>query len=202
MTSLLLIGGGGHCRSCVEVIESHIDFDIVGIVLPEASNTEPVLGYPVVGIDEELKELLSKTPAALVTVGHIRSPDIRIRIFTELKKLKAELPVIFSSTSYCSRHASVGCGTIVMHGALISAAASIGENCIINSQALVEHDVQIESHCHIATGARVNGGAQIGMGCFIGSGAIIRESVRIGPRSVIGAGQVVMRDVPENTVVK
>ena len=85
MTSLLLIGGGGHCRSCVDVIESHIDFDIVGIVLPESSNTEPVLGYPVVGIDKELKELLSKTPAALVTVGHIRSPDIRIRIFTELK---------------------------------------------------------------------------------------------------------------------
>ena len=202
MTSLLLIGGGGHCRSCVEVIEPHIDFDIGGIVLPEASDTEPVLGYPVVGVDGELKELLLRTPAALVTVGHIRSPDIRIRIFTELKKLKAELPVIFSSTSYCSRHASVGCGTIVMHGALISAAASVGENCIINSQALVEHDVHIESHCHIATGARVNGGAQIGMGCFVGSGAIIRESVRIGPRSVIGAGQVVMRDVPENTVVK
>jgi sugar O-acyltransferase (sialic acid O-acetyltransferase NeuD family) len=184
------------------VIESHNDYDIAGIVLPDASNTEPVLGYPVVGIDEELEKLVSKTPAALVAVGQIRSPDIRIRIFTELKKLNAELPVIIASTAYCSRHASVGNGTIVMHGALLNAAADIGENCIINSQALVEHDVHIEPHCHIATGARINGGVQIGMGSFVGSGAIIREGVRIGPRTVIGAGQVVMRDVPESTVLK
>jgi len=202
MTSLLLIGGGGHCRSCVEVIESHNDFDIAGIVLPDASNTEPVLGYPVVGTDKELEKLVSKTPGALVAVGHIRSPDIRIRLFTELKKLNAELPVIIASTAYCSRHVSVGCGTIVMHGALINAAACIGENCIINSQALVEHDVHIESHCHVATGVRINGGVQIGMGSFVGSGVVIREGIKIGPRSIIGAGQVVMRDVPEGTVLK
>lgn len=201
MTSLLLVGGGGHCRSCIEVIETHDDYDIAGIVLPETTNTEPVLGYPVVGIDEELENLVSETPGALVTVGQIRSPNIRIRLFEELKKLNAELPVIIASTAYCSRHASVGCGTIVMQGALVNAAAYIGENCIINSQALVEHDVHIEPHCHIATGARINGGVQIGMGSFVGSGAIIREGVQVGPRAVIGAGQVVLRDVPEDTVV-
>lgn len=202
MTSLLLIGGGGHCRSCVEVIESHNDYDIAGIILPDASNTEPVLGYPVVGIDEELEKFVSEMPGALVAVGQIHSPSIRIRLFTLLKKLNAELPVIIASTAYCSRHASVGYGTIVMHGALINAAAYIGENCIINSQALVEHDVHIESHCHIATGARINGGVEIGMGSFVGSGAIIREGIKIGARSIIGAGQVVMRNVPENTVLK
>lgn len=202
MTSLLLIGGGEHCRSCIEVIESHNNYDVAGIVLPDASNTEPVLGYPVVGIDEELEKLVSKTPTALVAVGQILSPDIRIQLFIELKKLNAELPVIIASTAHCSRHASIGYGTIVMHGALINAAACIGENCIINSQALVEHDVHIEPHCHIATGARVNGGVQIGMRSFVGSGAIIREGIKIGPRSIIGAGQVVMRDVPEGTVLK
>jgi sugar O-acyltransferase (sialic acid O-acetyltransferase NeuD family) len=202
MTSLLLIGGGGHCRSCIEVIESHDDYDIAGIILPDASNIEPVLGYPVVGVDEDLEKLVSKTPCALVTVGQIHSSKLRIRLFTALKQLNAELPVIIASTAYCSRHASVGFGTIVMHGALVNAAAYIGENCIINSHALIEHDVNIGPHCHIATGARINGGAQIGMGSFVGSGAIIREGITIGPRAVIGAGQVVMRNVPENTVLK
>ena len=202
MTPLLLIGGGGHCRSCVEVIETHNDYGIAGIVLPDASSTEPVLDYPVLGTDKELEKLLSKTPGALVAVGQISSPDIRIRIFTELKKLNAELPVIIASTANCSRYASVGYGTIVMHGALINASANIGENCIINSLALVEHDVNIEPHCHIATGALVNGGVQVGMGSFVGSGAVIREGVRIGSRAVIGAGQVVMSDVPESTVLK
>lgn len=202
MTTLLLIGGGGHCRSCIDVIESHPDYDIAGIVLPDASHTEPVLGYPVVGIDEDLKKLVSKTPGALVTVGQIHSPGIRIRLFSKLKKLNADLPSIIASTANCSQHASVGCGTIVMHGAFVNAAAYIGENCIINSQALVEHDVQIESHCHIATGARINGGVEIGMGSFVGSGVIIREGVKIGARSIIGAGQVVLKDIPEDTVLK
>jgi sugar O-acyltransferase (sialic acid O-acetyltransferase NeuD family) len=202
MTSLLLIGGGGHCRSCIEVIETHSGYDIAGIVLPDFIHNEPVLGYPLVGTDGQLEKLLCKTPVALVTVGQISSPDTRIRLFTLLKELNAELPTIIASTAYCSRHASVGHGTIVMHSALINAAADIGENCIINSQALLEHDVRIESHCHIATGARLNGGVQIGMGCFIGSGAVIREGVSIGSRSIIGAGQVVLKDVPENKVLK
>lgn len=201
MTSLLLIGGGGHCRSCIEVIETHAQYDIAGIVLPDTSNTEPVLGYPVLGIDEELEILVSKTPGALVAVGQIRSPDVRIRLFEELTKLNAELPVIIASTAYCSRHAHISCGTIVMQGALINAAAYIGENCIINSQALVEHDVHIEPHCHISTGALINGGVQIGMGSFVGSGAIIREGVQVGHRAVIGAGQVVLSDIPEGSMV-
>lgn len=202
MRPLLLVGGGGHCRSCIEVIETHDEYEIAGVVLPDTSNTEPVLGYPVLGIDDELDKLVSETPVVLVTVGQIRSPDVRIRLFDLLRKLKADLPAIIATTAYCSRHAHVGDGTIVMHGALVNAATYVGENCIINSQALVEHDVHIEPHCHVATGARVNGGVHIGMGSFVGSGAIIREGVEVGPRVVIGAGQIVLRNVPEGVVVK
>ena len=32
MTPLLLIGGGGHCRSCIDVIESAEGSEIVGVV--------------------------------------------------------------------------------------------------------------------------------------------------------------------------
>lgn len=202
MIPLLLIGGGGHCRSCIEVIESQKEYKIAGIVLPDTGNPEPILGYPVLGIDEELEKLLLKIPYAIVTVGQIRNPDIRIRLFEKLKKNDAKLPIIIASTAYCSQHALVGYGSIVMHGAQVNTSARIGENCIINSQALVEHDVHIDHHCHIATGARINGGAQIGMGSFVGSGSIIREGVKVGSRVIIGTGQVILRDVPEGKVVK
>ena len=202
MIPLLLIGGGGHCRSCIEVIESQKEYKIAGIVLPDTGNSEPILGYPVLGIDEELEKILLKIPDAIVTVGQIRNPNIRIRLFEKLKKMNAKLPIIIASTAYCSQHALVGCGSIVMHGAQVNAAARIGENCIINSQALVEHDACVDNHCHIATGARVNGGALIGMGSFVGSGAIICEGVKVGSRAVIGAGQIVLKDVPEGKVVK
>lgn len=202
MSGLLLIGGGGHCRACIDVIEAAGRFTIAGIVQPVADGTAPVLGYPVLGVDADLPRLLQQTPAGLVTVGQIKSPATRQRLFGVLRDLGAELPVVISPHAHCSRHARVGEGSILMHGSLVNAGAVIGLNAIVNSQALVEHDAVIGDHCHIATGARVNGGVRIGDGVFIGSGAVLREGITVGAGAVIGAGCVVLRDVPDGTVLR
>lgn len=201
MKSILLIGGGGHCHSCIDVIEANSHYQIAGIVQPSASS-ELILGYPVIGTDNDLPILLKKSKSALVTVGQIRNAETRMRLFDRLIQLGAELPTIISQKAHCSNHAIVGPGSIIMHGAIINAGAKIGNNCIINSHALVEHDAKIEDHCHISTGALVNGNVIIGKRSFIGSGTIIREGVRVGENAVIGAGRVVMEDVPNGTVLK
>ena len=199
---LLLLGGGGHCRSCIDTIEAQNVYEIFGIVQPKNDGVNEVLDYPVVGCDADLPALLSETSAAIITVGQIKTPDIRIRLFNLLKSYKAELPVVKSPFSYCSRRAVVGEGTVLLHGSLVNSNAEIGANCIINSMALVEHDVKIANHCHIATGARVNGGVSIGQGSFLGSGCVIREGVRIGERTVIAAGEIVLQDIPAGSVVR
>jgi len=202
MTPLLLLGGGGHCRACIDVIESEAKCSIAGIVQPLSDGHDAVLGYPVLGTDSDLADLLVKTHSALITIGQIKSPSTRIRLFDLLKSLAAQLPVVQSPTACCSRHATLGEGTILMHASLVNAKAYIGANCIINSQAVIEHDVEIEDHCHIATGARVNGGVLIGRGSFIGSGAILREGIEIGAGAVVGAGQLVLKDVPAGTILR
>ena len=169
---------------------------------PLADEADAILGYPVVGSDEDLSSLLRQTPQALVTVGQIRSPEIRIRLFELLKQSGGKLPSIVSPSAYCSKYAEVDEGTIVMHGAIVNAGASIGANCIINSQTLIEHDVFVADHCHVSTGARLNGGVTIGEGSFVGSGAILKEGIVIGENVIIGAGQVILRDVPIGAVVK
>lgn len=198
---LLLIGAGGHARSCIEVIES-AGLRIYGLVDREAAAGEKILGYPVLGGDAELPRWLAESSGALVTVGQIRTPDIRIALYERLVQLKAERPVIVAKTASVSRHARVGAGTIVMHHAIVNAAARVGENVIVNSQALIEHDAEIGDHCHISTGAIANGGVRIGRGSFIGSGAVISSGVSVGAGSVIGAGSVVMEDCPEKTLLK
>ncbi|SEK59409.1 acetyltransferase [Ectothiorhodospira marina] len=201
MKPLLLLGGGGHCHAAVDVIEAGTVYQIVGVVQPSVAGSAPVLGYPVVGTDDDLSALLAETPRALVTIGQIKSPATRIRLFELLKSHGAEIPVIKSPSSYCSPHAELGEGCILMHGALINANAHVGENCIVNSQALIEHDAEIGAHCHISTGSRVNGGVRIGTGCFIGSGAILREGIEVGNGAIIGAGQVVLQDVEAGKTV-
>ncbi len=201
MKSLLLIGGGGHCRSCIDVIEASETYQIAGVVEPNASSGQ-ILGHPIIGSDDDLPRLLDDTKSALITVGQIKSPERRISLFGLLKKLGARLPVIISPIAYCSKRAVVGEGSTIMHGAIINAGAQIGDNCIVNSQALVDHDVEIDDYCHISTGARVNGSVVIGKGSFVGSGAVIREGVKIGENVIIGAGLVVLQDVPSDTVMK
>ena len=202
MKTLLLIGGGGHCRSCIDVIESSQHYTIAGIVEREAATGASVLAYPILGGDDDLPQLLEKYSAALITIGQIKSSESRIRLFERLKALGAELPSVVSSQAYVSRHASVAEGTVVMHGAILNASASVGENCIINSQALIEHDAVVETHCHISTGAKLNGNVYVESGCFIGSGVIVREGVRIGANSFIQAGSVVLSDVSASTVYR
>ena len=202
MRDLLLVGGAGHCRSCIDVIEAQGHYRIRGIVQPAADSADEILGYSVLGTDDDLPTLLQETPYALITVGQIRSPEIRIRLFELLKNLGAKLPMISSPQAYCSKHAVINEGTIIMHGVTVNAVAKIGANCIVNTQALIEHDATIADHCHISTGSRINGGVSIGKGSFIGSGAIVKEGVVIGESVVISAGQVILRDVPSGAVIK
>ena len=202
MKNILLFGGGGHCHACIDVIETENRFVIAGVVAHSIYTVQAVLGYSILGSDDQLPTLLKKTKNALVAVGQIKSPNTRIRLYDLLKSCGAELPIIKSPNGYCSSHATVGEGSILMHGSLINARAVIGANCIINSQALIEHDVVVSDHCHISTGARVNGGVRIGSGSFIGSGVVVKEGVEIGDHAVIAAGQIVLKDIPSGAILK
>jgi sugar O-acyltransferase (sialic acid O-acetyltransferase NeuD family) len=174
--NIILIGGGGHCKSSIDVIEQIDEFAIAGIVDINPS-LENLFGYPLLGNDGDLSKLKEKYEYALITIGQIKTPSIRIKLFDYIKSIGFKLPIIISNKAYVSKHAQISEGTIVMHGALINAGAIVGKNCIINTKALIEHDVIVGDHCHISTSAIVNGGANIGCGTFVGSNAVTKEYV-------------------------
>jgi len=191
---LLLLGAGGHAVSCIDVIEQAGTYVIAGLVAPASEVGKTVLGYPIVGTDSDLPTLIERYRNMLIAVGQIGLPTQRIRLYDAVRRIGFQMPRIVSPKAYVSRHASVGEGTIVMHGAVVNAGATVGNNCIINSHALVEHGAVIEDHCHVSTGVRVNGEARIGKGTFLGSGAVVRERVEVGESCVIGMGQRVLAD--------
>lgn len=177
--TILLIGGGGHCRSCIDVIEQTDKFKIAGIVDKLYFRSGNVFDYPILGNDDVLDNLRKTIDHCLVTVGHIKSSSPREKLYRKLKSLGFSLPAIISPTSYVSKHASIGEGSIVMHGATVNAGARIGNNCILNTHSLVEHDATIGNHTHISTSAVVNGGVSVGARCFIGSNATMVQNVNV-----------------------
>jgi len=193
---IILIGGGGHCKACIDVIEQLGKFSIEGILDVPDKLHHKLLGYKIIATDDELPQLVNENVNFLITLGQIKNPEIRIKIFEKLKDLSAKLPIIISPLAYVSRHAQIDEGTIVMHHALINAGAHVGKNCIINTKALVEHDARIGNHCHISTGAIINGGVKVKSGTFVGSNAATRENIEIGRNSIIGCGEKITKNIP------
>ena len=192
MKEIVLIGGGGHCKSVVDVIEQEGRFEIVGIVdKPELLGSN-VLGYSVIGSDSDLDSLAKRYQYALITVGQIKSPSLRIKLFDLAINAGFTLPNIISPNAYVSKHLTIGKGVVVMHNAMVNASASIGDNCIINSKALIEHDCLISKHCHISTNATINGGVTVESGCFVGSSVTTKELITISENSFIKAGSLVL----------
>lgn len=202
MDNIILIGSGGNTRSCIDVIETSGEYKIVGIVEKNGVDFENNLGYPVIGVDDDLENIRSKYGIALICIGQIKSAEIRVKLYQKLKKLNFKLPTIISPRSHVSPSSKIGKGTIVMHDVLINANVNIGNNCIINNKSLIEHDSFVGNHSHISTGAIINGGVNIGSETFIGSGVITKEYIFVGDNCVIGAGKVIKNDIESNKFIK
>jgi sugar O-acyltransferase (sialic acid O-acetyltransferase NeuD family) len=156
----------------IDVIEAGKAYNIVGILdMPEKIG-EKILGYEIIGEDENIKDLSRTVKNFFISIGQINTGQLREKLFRTLKMHNITLPTIISPFAYVSGSATVGEGTVIMHHALVNAGSRIGNNCIINSKALIEHDVSVADHCHISTGAILNGGVIVNHNSFIGSKAV------------------------------
>ena len=167
MKPLVLLGGGGHCKSVIEVAES-AGYRILGVLdMPEDIGKE-ILSTKVIGTDDDIPYYVDKAEF-VITVGFIKSPATRIKLYNRVKEVGGKLATIIASTAYVSKYATIGEGTVVMHNAFVNAGAEVGNNVILNTFTNIEHDAVIGNHCHISTGAMVNGDCKVGERCFIGS---------------------------------
>ena len=195
---LILVGGGGHCNACLDVLRSLNLYNVVGIIERDNFKLEKLHDVSVFK-DQDTEKLSKIYRNFLLTIGKIGKSKIREKKYYELMSLDIELVSLISPTAYVSASAEIAVGVNIMHHALININVRIGENTIINSQSLVEHDSFIGSHCHISTGVKINGGVNIGNNTFIGSGTVIHEGITIGNDVIVGAGSIIDRNLPNDT---
>ena len=186
MIPLILIGGGGHCKSVIDAAESQ-GRQILGILdVPEEVGND-VLAYKVIGTDDDIPQYVGRAEF-LITVGFIKNPDIRIKLFNKVKDAGGRFATIIASTAHVSRYAHIGEGTVILHHAVVNADATVGTNCIINTFANIEHDATIGDNTHISTGTMVNGACKVGARVFIGSQSVLSNGISVDDDIIIGAG--------------
>lgn len=197
MEPIILIGGGGHCISCIDVIKSGNKFKIIGILDTSDKVGNSVLGIPIIGTDSDIPNIIRKCKNFLITVGQIKSPLIRCKIYDLVKKNEGTLPIIISSRAYVSSSAFIDEGSIIMHNVLVNSYAKIGKNCIINTGALIEHEVIIEDFCHVSTHSVINGQVKVGKNSFLGSNSVIANNISLPEDIIVAAGACIIKTPKE-----
>ena len=195
---LIFVGGGGHCKSVLEAAESD-GYSIFGVLdMPEELGKE-ILSTKVIGTDDDIPAYVDKAEF-VITVGFIKNPSIRIKLYNRVKEVGGKLATIIASTAYVSKYATIGEGTVVLHHAFVNAGAKVGNNVILNTFTNVEHDAVIGDQCHISTGTMVNGDCKVGNNVFIGSQSVLANGITVGDDIVVGAGSLVRKSIKEKGI--
>lgn len=195
---LILVGGGGHCKSVLEVAES-AGYQILGVLdMPENVGKE-VLSTKVIGTDDDIPSYVDRAEF-VITVGFIKNPSIRIKLYNKIKEAGGRLATVIASTAYVSKYAEIGEGTVVLHQAFVNAGAKVGKNVILNTATNIEHDAVIGDHSHISTGTMVNGECKVGERCFIGSQSVLANCITVGDDIIVSAGSFVRKSISEKGI--
>lgn len=199
---LVLIGGGGHCKS---VLDTALRMDVFSeIVITDAglsAGTE-IMGCKVVGNDDLLPALYQDgIRNAFVTVGSITSAKVRHKLFDNAKSIGFAFPNIIDISAVVSKSVRLGSGIFIGKNTVVNAYAQIRDMAIINTASVIEHECIIGAFAHIAVGVTVCGNSIIGTDSFIGAGTTVIQGIQIGEKVVIGAGSLVLKGIgPDQTV--
>lgn len=196
---LVLLGGGGHCKSVLDTLHKTKEYSEIVITDPNLPAGTEVMGGKVVGDDSVLPNLyVEGFTNAVITAGDVGKPNPRAKLVEMAQNIGFHFPCIIDPTAQVSPSAQIGDGTFIGKNAIINIGAQIGNHCIINTAAIIEHEATIGALTHVASGAIVLGEVTIGHRCFIGAGSTIVQCANLGHDVKIGAGAVVNHDIPDN----
>jgi len=196
---ILLIGGGGHCKSVLDSLFKTNQYSEISIIDRKENIGGEVLGIPIIGCDNDLLHFYKEGyHYAFVTVGSIGDSKLRIKLYKEIQEIGFEIPKIIDLTATVSNHAKVDNGVFVGKKAVINAGSFIRRGNIINTACIIEHDCIIGEFSHIGPGAVLCGEVQVGANTHIGARSVIKQQIKIGSNTIIGMGSVVLKDIEDN----
>lgn len=193
---LLLIGGGGHCRSVLDSVMALNLYEAVGIV--DNNSDSSCLGIPVIGNDEDIPALIKAGwNCAVITVGSVGDTKTRRRLYEMVKGFGLYTPTVVDPTATIAGGTTIDEGCFIGKRAIVNTGSVIGRCSIINTGAIVEHDCTVGEFTHISTGAVLCGEVRVGRNTHLGAGSVVKQRVTIGDSVLIGVGSVVVKDILE-----
>ncbi|HEX8017639.1 MAG TPA: acetyltransferase [Flavobacterium sp.] len=199
---MLIIGAKGFAKEVLETfyhkndLENVVFYDDITLNAPDFLFEK----FKIFHSKEEAQEYFQTTDSSF-TIG-IGKPILRKQIKDTFEALGGSLSSTISPLAQIGNFdVSIGAGSNILQGAIISNGARLGKGCIVYYNVIVTHDVLIGDFVEISPNATLLGRCEIGSFSHIGSGAVILPDVSIGKNVVVAAGSIVTKNVPDNCMV-
>lgn len=203
---LFIIGAGGFGREVFSIIEALEGSGRMphpaGFIddAPSAADLDRVdaLGSRVVGSVDDLIRRIDPFDAVLA----IGSASARQTVAGLLEHSPVTYPVLVHPDTTIGSNVRLAEGVVMAGGSRLSTNIQVGKHVHIDQNAVIGHDCNLEDYSRLNPQACVSGAVTIGRGALVGANATVLQGLAVGERSVVGAGSCVVKDVPNDTVVK
>lgn len=202
MRELVIVGGGGHGRETLDIVEA------INAVKPTWEFAGFVDDGKIIAdrLERRKASLLGTTEILADTDPHyvigIGSPALRAKLDEQLTAWGRTAATLIHPAATVASDNRISDGVLLAAGARVTTNVTLGRHVHLNVNAVVSHDCVVGDYTTLSPGALVNGDVRLAEGVFLGTGAIITPGITIGDHAVIGAGAVVVRDVPPGVTVR
>lgn len=202
MKKIFIIGAGGFGREVAWLIErinseeKEPIWEIQGFLDDDAEkHGKAEDGYPVLGGCSFLENCKEEVWA----VCAIGAAAARKKVIEKLAKYEnIRFAVLLDPQAVVSPLVSIGEGSIVCAGAVVTVDITIGRHVIVSMDCTIGHDAVLEDYVTLYPSANISGCVVVGQGVEVGVGSQVIQGRRIGQNTIVGAGAVVIRDLPGN----
>ena len=202
MKNLVIIGAGGVGRETALIVQQINQLDdtwnLVGFVDDNLDNFWKVInGYSVIGGIDTL-ELLDEDYYVVIAIANYK---VKKSIVERLKG-KFRFATIVHPKVWIHDFMTLGEGSIIYEGAILTSNIEIGNHVIICPKCGVGHDSKVKDYVSLLWNVNVSGNDLIEEGVLMGTGSTVIQGKTIGKGATIGAGAVVVDNVdPFSTAV-
>lgn len=201
MEKIFIFGSSGHAKVVAEIVEIEGRYKVLGFIDPFRVKYEKVIGYSVLGSEQDLPTLIAEYQPSGFIVG-IGDNFVRSKVARRVLSSTGGLPLVSAihPSAIVGKDSTIGEGSVLMAGAIVNPGCQIGKGCIVNTNASIDHDSTVQEFSSLAPGSTVGGGVKIGRCTAIGLGASVIHNVSIGDHTVIGAGALVLKNLGSSIV--
>ncbi|RKJ43728.1 acetyltransferase [bacterium 1XD8-76] len=203
MKPLYIIGSGGLGREVAWQVErinkKQAMWDFKGFIDDnEVLWNTAAGGYPVLGGCEYLGEQRKD----LWTVAAVGNSKAREKVIQKLELFEhIHYATLVDPSVVMSEEVSIGEGSIICVGTIITTNIRIGNHCVINPACTVGHDAVLSEFVTLYPGVNVSGNVKIQKNTEIGAGSVIIQGIKIGSDTIVGANSTVINDIEDEVTV-